>query len=140
MLPDELVERGAAVFLHGRLGDVPELAVAPIPPGEADEGEPGGQQPPVSEVVDRWQEFAGSEVPGHPEDDEAGGACYPREAPIGGIAQRVTKTVISHPRSPGRLPQFRSIRTRRDRKSTRLNSSHVAISYAVFGLKKKILQ
>src|SRR5437870_11820481 len=28
----------------------------------------------------------------------------------------------------------------RDRKSTRLNSSHVAISYAVFCLKKKILQ
>src|SRR5437870_6752006 len=27
----------------------------------------------------------------------------------------------------------------RDRKSTRLNSSHVAISYAVFCLKKKIL-
>src|SRR5437870_10373801 len=27
---------------------------------------------------------------------------------------------------------------RRDRKSTRLNSSHVAISYAVFCLKKKI--
>src|SRR5699024_11611750 len=26
---------------------------------------------------------------------------------------------------------------RRDRKSTRLNSSHVSISYAVFGLKKK---
>src|SRR5437870_8006876 len=29
---------------------------------------------------------------------------------------------------------------RRDRKSTRLNSSHVAISYAVFCLKKKIIQ
>src|SRR5690625_5585420 len=29
-------------------------------------------------------------------------------------------------------------RERRDRKSTRLNSSHVAISYAVFCLKKKI--
>src|SRR5207253_11016345 len=28
-------------------------------------------------------------------------------------------------------------RSRRDRKSTRLNSSHVAISYAVFCLKKK---
>src|SRR5437660_5473223 len=28
-------------------------------------------------------------------------------------------------------------RNRRDRKSTRLNSSHVAISYAVFCLKKK---
>src|SRR5439155_6756187 len=30
-----------------------------------------------------------------------------------------------------------SRRTRKDRKSTRLNSSHVAISYAVFCLKKK---
>src|SRR5690625_5899181 len=30
--------------------------------------------------------------------------------------------------------------TPRDRKSTRLNSSHVAISYAVFCLKKKIIQ
>src|SRR5690625_7751776 len=30
--------------------------------------------------------------------------------------------------------------TREDRKSTRLNSSHVAISYAVFCLKKKIEQ
>src|SRR5437870_10783914 len=31
----------------------------------------------------------------------------------------------------------RHARRRRDRKSTRLNSSHVAISYAVFCLKKK---
>src|SRR5699024_12818134 len=31
-------------------------------------------------------------------------------------------------------------RRRRDRKSTRLNSSHVSISYAVFCLKKKISQ
>src|SRR5437660_6177866 len=35
-----------------------------------------------------------------------------------------------HPTSP-------ACRVRRDRKSTRLNSSHVAISYAVFCLKKK---
>src|SRR5437870_8019917 len=43
----------------------------------------------------------------------------------------------TRPRSPGqpcdRWPQ-------RDRKSTRLNSSHVAISYAVFCLKKKNIQ
>src|SRR5439155_23064468 len=32
------------------------------------------------------------------------------------------------------------VRRRRDRKSTRLNSSHVAISYAVFCLKKKKTQ
>src|ERR1022692_1618623 len=31
----------------------------------------------------------------------------------------------------------RGIRTHRDRKSTRLNSSHLVISYAVFCLKKK---
>src|SRR3989442_11025958 len=35
------------------------------------------------------------------------------------------------------LPRFRPVRGRRDRKSTRLNSSHVRISYAVFCLKKK---
>src|SRR5690242_20850881 len=37
---------------------------------------------------------------------------------------------------PGRLP-VRPVR-HRDRKSTRLNSSHMSISYAVFCLKKKI--
>src|SRR5207302_2856922 len=36
---------------------------------------------------------------------------------------------------PGRDPRRRC--RRRDRKSTRLNSSHVKISYAVFCLKKK---
>src|SRR5256885_11786185 len=34
----------------------------------------------------------------------------------------------------------RTIRGARDRKSTRLNSSHLVISYAVFCLKKKIVQ
>src|SRR5256885_12443443 len=42
---------------------------------------------------------------------------------------------------PGRCRELRSSRaasrTRRDRKSTRLNSSHLVISYAVFCLKKK---
>src|SRR5207253_9278035 len=36
-----------------------------------------------------------------------------------------------------RLRVCRPVRRRQDRKSTRLNSSHVAISYAVFCLKKK---
>src|SRR5207253_10335559 len=38
---------------------------------------------------------------------------------------------------PARLPLDRRGRGGEDRKSTRLNSSHVAISYAVFCLKKK---
>src|SRR2546429_10024812 len=41
-----------------------------------------------------------------------------------------------HRRLPGRLPTS----TPRDRKSTRLNSSHGYISYAVFCLKKKIME
>src|SRR5256885_9499702 len=36
-------------------------------------------------------------------------------------------------------PGDRSVRTKLDRKSTRLNSSHLVISYAVFCLKKKKL-
>src|SRR3989454_6654139 len=36
-----------------------------------------------------------------------------------------------------RRARSNSSRTRRDRKSTRLNSSHLVISYAVFCLKKK---
>src|SRR5690625_8023242 len=49
---------------------------------------------------------------------------------------RLVRAGHRHPRGRGdRLP----LRDRRrpDRKSTRLNSSHVAISYAVFCLKKK---
>src|SRR5256885_12179523 len=41
---------------------------------------------------------------------------------------------------PIRLPPDRRRRAPRDRKSTRLNSSHLVISYAVFCLKKKNAQ
>src|SRR5258705_7712212 len=42
------------------------------------------------------------------------------------------------PSSAGRSPWHRRVpRRSRDRKSTRLNSSHLGISYAVFCLKKK---
>src|SRR5476649_2974863 len=47
---------------------------------------------------------------------------------------------ISPPNSPARYPSGTagsSSRRFRDRKSTRLNSSHTVISYAVFCLKKK---
>src|SRR5690606_41895045 len=58
----------------------------------------------------------------------AGGA--PRRCPGGGARQ---------PRPPSRRTRGRLTRLarRRDRKSTRLNSSHAKISYAAFCLKKK---
>src|SRR5690242_21519887 len=46
------------------------------------------------------------------------------------IEQRLVAEVVD------RIP--RSLRGKADRKSTRLNSSHMSISYAVFCLKKKI--
>src|SRR5215510_15618734 len=52
--------------------------------------------------------------------------------PARGAARRVPRSECGHIVSR-RPPNRRS----RDRKSTRLNSSHVAISYAVFCLKKK---
>src|SRR5215204_3607155 len=41
------------------------------------------------------------------------------------------------PRTPRAAARCRGVRGARDRKSTRLNSSHTVISYAVFCLKKK---
>src|SRR3712207_7943431 len=51
-------------------------------------------------------------------------------------SSRSTPTPASWRRRPSRPPASR-VRTARDRKSTRLNSSHANISYAVFCLKKK---
>src|SRR5207245_9066264 len=55
--------------------------------------------------------------------------------PISGCAASWRKGV-NEPR-PGRAAVARKRERRRDRKSTRLNSSHGSISYAVFCLKKK---
>src|SRR5699024_12610671 len=43
-----------------------------------------------------------------------------------------------HPNTPAGIHRERQQKSLQDRKSTRLNSSHVSISYAVFCLKKKI--
>src|SRR5256885_8330006 len=48
---------------------------------------------------------------------------------------RVAGPDVSHATTAGALPW--AIVVRQDRKSTRLNSSHLVISYAVFCLKKK---
>src|SRR5690625_6881575 len=64
--------------------------------------------------------------------------------PLAGIATAAVSTVMKFDDS---MSQVRALSGAtgeefdelRDRKSTRLNSSHVAISYAVFCLKKKII-
>src|SRR5207244_13578933 len=49
------------------------------------------------------------------------------------------RTLDRHPRGSGDAENLRR-RKQRDRKSTRLNSSHQIISYAVFCLKKKTME
>src|SRR5690625_3492081 len=50
---------------------------------------------------------------------------------------RMPKEVVRYRRSMLFMPAMGKFRLHLDRKSTRLNSSHVAISYAVFCLKEK---
>src|SRR5436309_7776828 len=65
----------------------------------------------------------------------------PQAVDVSGIAAREVNldVVLSvlHEIVTNRNPTTRADRESRDRKSTRLNSSHVKISYAVFCLKKK---
>src|SRR2546426_4908770 len=51
--------------------------------------------------------------------------------------RRLRAVRAPHAEVDEQLPGRRQHRARRDRKSTRLNSSHLVISYAVFCLKKK---
>src|SRR5439155_6787004 len=53
------------------------------------------------------------------------------------VAAGIDMSLIEHALTLTPRPRATLARHRRDRKSTRLNSSHVAISYAVFCLKKK---
>src|SRR5690625_77610 len=53
------------------------------------------------------------------------------------VEHKGRKDVLPFPKQPGSF--YHLTKVHEDRKSTRLNSSHVAISYAVFCLKKKIL-
>src|SRR3712207_8385609 len=53
------------------------------------------------------------------------------------IGEEVRQPVVRLARPEHRAPRRRSLVERGDRKSTRLNSSHANISYAVFCLKKK---
>src|SRR3989442_8300295 len=59
-------------------------------------------------------------------------------SPCGGLGR--IRAGLLHPAGPCGSGKSRGDLQRGDRKSTRLNSSHVRISYAVFCLKKKKLK
>src|SRR5690625_6142012 len=61
------------------------------------------------------------------------------EAQVPDPTAMVLATVAQDGQPSQRIVLLKSVDQRGDRKSTRLNSSHVAISYAVFCLNKKTL-
>ncbi len=91
LLPHRVTERRARVLLHRLVGDLGEILVRPVPPGEADEREAWRQQAPVGQVVDRRHQLLAREVTGDPEHDQYARPCHPRDAPVPRIAQRVSR-------------------------------------------------
>src|SRR5207249_12117114 len=75
----------------------------------------------------------GEEQPAAPGRTQRGGAAPARGPSVAGQRARARERHRAGRRAGPRLP-----RRSEDRKSTRLNSSHVSISYAVFCLKKKM--
>src|SRR5690349_23906947 len=88
------------------------------------------RRPPRSTLFPYTTLFRSLRSPGH---GDLGLARHPAAVPPGGAGRTGP--------APGRARHAARLRARaddgRDRKSTRLNSSHVEISYAVFCLKKK---
>src|SRR3712207_7174644 len=56
---------------------------------------------------------------------------------VGELVYRGDNVMLGYAETPADLARGREVTELRDRKSTRLNSSHANISYAVFCLKKK---
>src|SRR5439155_4437947 len=84
------------------------------------------RRPPRSTLFPYTTLFRSRPHTAHPESPAGNSCSSPKSA--------------APPRTPGSPPRSRATPTsakNKDRKSTRLNSSHVAISYAVFCLKKK---
>src|SRR5258707_9766692 len=87
------------------------------------------RRPPRSTLFPYTTLFRSIEVENPPDLLAAG-----RDPQLERAIQYVQEQLKDHPPSRPARPQYK---TGRDRKSTRLNSSHANISYAVFCLKKK---
>src|SRR5437870_6854891 len=76
-------------------------------------------------------------MPGETVSDALAAAVALRGGSIGSVFTRLGENVTDANEAEEVTTHYLEVLERIDRKSTRLNSSHVAISYAVFCLKKK---
>src|SRR5258708_31195357 len=91
------------------------------------------RRPPRSTLFPYTTLFRSQHVPPHPV--PYGGPCLPSDR-LRGSLDRLDYLVGTSQHNRADVMQIARIR-HQDRKSTRLNSSHQIISYAVFCLKKK---
>src|SRR2546426_413033 len=94
---------------------------------------PGDQVPDLSGFRVHRQRIAGADPPCLRADES-------RQAEVEGVAVEKPGEGFGEERRDAEMLERRGRLLARDRKSTRLNSSHLVISYAVFCLKKKNIQ
>src|SRR5262249_3955867 len=116
--PHLLAPRGTGMVLRGFTGQVLEVAVAPVPPGEAERHEARRQQATVGQVVNGRDQLLLGQVTGDAEDDQRAGRRDPGEPPVLRVAQRVRRAAhdLSRAATASRsraIPADRSVRCSR---------------------------
>jgi hypothetical protein len=89
LVPHLLAELGPGVLLHRVVDDLGEVLVRPVTPREPGEAEPGRQQAPVGEVVDRRHHLLPGQVAGDPEQHQPAWSGDPGEPAVERVAERV---------------------------------------------------
>src|SRR5215510_14296764 len=107
---------------------------------------PAGTTSPIDNGAERWQQRSTraaarpspsrKRTTGSLQMRRASGFC-PTSSAQAAMYQALRMNIVSSRKITRRRHARFTLAAGRDRKSTRLNSSHVAISYAVFCLKKK---
>ena len=88
-VPDVVTKRGPRP-VHRRLaGQLLEVAMSPVAPGEPEQHELRRQQAAVGEVVHRRDQLLSGQVPGDAEHHEGARIGHPRQPPVARIAERV---------------------------------------------------
>ena len=79
-----------ACCLDGVADELAEILVCPIPSGESDQGEVGGQQSAIGEVVDGRHQLLAGEIARDSEDDDSARTRNAGHALVALVPQRVT--------------------------------------------------